>query len=88
MSVNELLLLCLDNKLISKAHFIQSIKVNIVPSHTNSTLFQSRRLHFSNIMSHCNLQLLLLINFSSLFSMEEEVAVQDYLKQLPVPRNH
>ena len=88
MSVNLLLLLCLDSKLISKAHFIQLIKVNIVPSHTNSPIFQSRYVHFSTIKSRCNLQLLTLIKFSSLFSMEEDVAIQDYLKQLPVPRNH
>ena len=80
MSVNEMLLLWLDSKLISKAHFIQSIKVNIVPSHTNSLPFQSRYVHFSTIKSCCNLRLLPLDNFSSLFSMEEEVAVQDVFK--------
>ena len=80
MSVNELLLLCLDSKQISKAHFIQSIKVNIVLSHTNSPVFQSRYVCFSTKMSHCNLQLLTLIHFPSLFSMEEEVAVQDVFK--------
>ena len=39
MSVNYLLILCLDNKLISIAHFIQAIKVNIVPSQTYSPIF-------------------------------------------------
>ena len=88
MPVNYLLLLCLDSKLISKALFFQSIKVNIVPSHTNSPVFQSRYVCFSNIKSHHNLQLLTLINFSSSFSMEERVDVQDVLRQLPVPQNH
>ena len=61
-------------------HFIQSIKVNIVPSHTDSLAFQSRYVCFSTIKSCCNLQLLPLINFSSLFHMEEEVAVKDAFK--------
>ena len=51
MSVNEMLLLCLDSKLISKAHFIQSIKVNIVPSQTNFPVYQSRHLSFLTIKS-------------------------------------
>ena len=42
MTVNWQLLLVLDSKLISIAHFIQAIKVNIVPSLTNSSILQSR----------------------------------------------
>ena len=37
-------------------------------------------LSFSTIMSCCNLQLLTFIDFSSLFSMVEEVVVQDIFK--------
>ena len=70
----------MDSKLISKAHFIQSIKVNIVPSHTNSPACQSIHVCFSTMKGHCNLQLLALFNFSSLFSMEEEVDIQDVFK--------
>ena len=55
ISVNSLLLLCLDSKLISKAHFTQPMKVNIAPSHIYPPVFQSRYVCFSAITSRCNL---------------------------------
>ena len=55
-------------------------KVNIVPSHTYSPVFQSRCLCFSTLKSRCYLRLQTLINFSSLLSTEEEVTVQDVFK--------
>ena len=70
----------MDSKLISKVHFIQSIKVNIVPSHSNSPVFQTRCWCFSTIKCWHNLRLLPLNNVSSLFSIQEEVAVQDVFK--------